>query len=103
VDLTCAQFDAQTDFRNAFLDGSVSITPAFRAQMGDPCQWVETVIDDDAEFYGRWRGWVEAKPDAGFLESWRSVGPGAWRGVEAIPPPPGCSWKTEPMPGMDVE
>ncbi len=41
VDLRPVSFDSDTDFRNAFLDGSVRMSDAFRVQMGDPCQMGE--------------------------------------------------------------
>lgn len=83
VDFTDAIFDARTDFRNAFLDGSVTLPDAFRAQLGDQCQSrFETVLTDQA-FYGRWRGWVEASD-----ELWRFNPPDEWRDVTAIPPDP---------------
>ena len=89
------------DFRNAFLDGSVSVTEEFRAQMGAPCQWVTGVIADDADFYGRWRGSIEARPDDVIFERWAEVATEAFRNAPAIPPPPGCAWKTGPMPGAE--
>jgi uncharacterized protein YjbI with pentapeptide repeats len=63
VDLTTVQFDETTDFRNAFLDGSVAMTAAFRDQMGQPCQWATEPLND-AAFHARWRGWIEVGPDA---------------------------------------
>lgn len=96
ADMSDVVFDEVTDFRNAFLDGSVTMTPAFRAQMGEPCQWVEAVLEDNA-FYGHWRGWVDAKSPASLFESWATIAPDAYRDVTPIPPPPGCTWKTEPM------
>ena len=89
------------DFRNAFLDGSVSVTEEFRAQMGAPCQWVTGVIANDADFYGRWRGSIEARPDDVIFERWAEVATEAFRNAPAIPPPPGCAWKTGPMPGAE--
>ena len=97
VDLTRALFDARTDFRNAFLDGSVVMTGAFREQMARPCQWTAQVLGD-TEFYGRWRGWVETKKDIEPFETWRQIAPGAYRDIAAIPPEPGCAWAAGPMP-----
>lgn len=91
-------FDEQTDFRNVFLDGSVGMTPELRAQMGDPCQWVDARVTDDVEFYGYWRGWVEAAPEHIWPMPWEFVAPEAFKDVAAIPPLSGCVWKTDPMP-----
>jgi hypothetical protein len=101
VDLTEATFDEQTDFRNAFLDGRVKITEAFRAQMGTPCQWMDAVLDDDAEFYGRWRGWIEMTLEKFSQPPWRFIAPEGFQNVEAIPPDEDCEWKTGP--GAAVE
>ncbi|MBL3597996.1 pentapeptide repeat-containing protein [Rhodovulum sulfidophilum] len=91
IDLRNAIFNDMTDFRNAFLDGSVQITDGFRKQMGDPCQWHADVLSDE-EFFGRWRGWIEASVDASFY--WPGLSPEGWSDVAAIPPPDGCTWKT---------
>lgn len=109
IDLTVAEFDPATDFRNAFLDASVTVTDAFRAQMGNPCQWAAEVLGDE-EFFGRWRGWIEAgSMDHGGIQTpfgsvklsvqWEVIAPSEWRDVGPIPPPEGCAWKTGPMPG----
>ena len=95
VDLRPAVFDAATDFRNTFLDGTVMMTQAFRDQMGNPCQWVKEPLDE-AEFYARWRGWVDLGPEPG---NWQFLlVPDAYKQITLIPPPPGCEWKTGPMP-----
>jgi uncharacterized protein YjbI with pentapeptide repeats len=67
------------DFGSTFADASVKM-PASDAR---PCQWSTETLDD-AQFFGRWRGWLEAKgtklhqlPDE--LEKYQS-----------IPPPKGC-------------
>lgn len=44
VDLSLAIWDDRTDFRNAFLDGSVVVPEAFRTRMGNPCQWVSEAL-----------------------------------------------------------
>lgn len=97
ADLSGIVFDQRTDFRNAFLDGSVTMTPAFRSQMGNPCQWIDVEIADDAEFYGHWRGWVDAAPPEIWPTPWEFVAPERYKSVSAIPPPPGCTWKTNQM------
>ncbi|MEM8975827.1 MAG: pentapeptide repeat-containing protein [Pseudomonadota bacterium] len=94
VDLTEVLFDGRTDFRNAFLDGSVTMTDAFRAQLGDQCQSRLNVVLSDEEFYGLWLGWLEAEPNiltALFFA--RDILPEEWSEVEAIAPDPGCEWK----------
>ena len=58
VVLTGAARDEQTDFRNVFLDGTVTMTPAFRTRMGHPCQWITHTLDD-TEFLSLWRWWAE--------------------------------------------
>lgn len=99
VDLTDAEFDSATDFRNAFLDASVTMTGSFRTQMSSPCQWSDEKLGK-TEFYGRWRGWVEAGPSS---PSWSDISPKGFEDVTPISPPPGCAWKTGPMPGAVAE
>ncbi|MEM6565197.1 MAG: pentapeptide repeat-containing protein, partial [Pseudomonadota bacterium] len=105
VNLNEVTFDAQTDFRNAFLDGSVLMTPEFRKQMGSgdergPCQWAASELYGNL-FYGRWRGWLEAAPDRIGAPPWIVIAPEAYKNVKPIPPPLGCEWKTGPMPGAN--
>jgi len=57
--LSNASWDSKTDFRSAFLDGSVVVASDFRARMGDPCQWVDRQVETDAEFYSLWRWWLK--------------------------------------------
>jgi len=104
VDLTGSKFDISTDFRNAFIDGSVRASVAFRRQMGTPCQWHSGVLNDE-EFFGHWRGWIEASPNVPGLTKleWDWFAPPEWRDVTPIPPPEGCEWKTGPMPGADAQ
>ncbi|ANB35178.1 hypothetical protein A6024_14375 [Rhodovulum sulfidophilum] len=91
ADFRSVTFNEKTDFRNVFLDGSVQITDGFRKQMGDPCQWHADVLNDE-EFFGRWRGWVEASGKGKTYWPW--VSPAGLSDVAAIPPPDGCTWKT---------
>ncbi|MEM9577160.1 MAG: pentapeptide repeat-containing protein [Pseudomonadota bacterium] len=100
VELSGITFDEQTDFRNVFLDGSVSMTPELRAQMGYPCQWVDRELTDDAEYYGYWRGWVETAPAYIWPMLWEFVAPEPFRNVPAIAPPEGCMWHLEQMPAF---
>ncbi|BAQ67844.1 Pentapeptide repeat-containing protein [Rhodovulum sulfidophilum] len=92
VDLRDATFDETTDFRNAFLDGTVQTSDSFREQMGNPCQWHADVLSDE-EFFGRWLGWLEASENGSV--GWQQFLPIAWRNVAAIAPPDGCVWQTE--------
>ena len=104
VDLSPAVFDAGTDFRTTFLDGSVIMTEEFREQMGHPCQWADAVITDDVVFYGRWRGWLEASPpQLRFKELWSDIAPREYVDVVPIPPPLGCTWKTSTMPRSEAK
>ncbi|ABG32474.1 pentapeptide repeat-containing protein [Roseobacter denitrificans] len=94
VDMRGVLFNAATDFRNSFLDGSVLVTQEFRTHMGDPCQWVKGRLDD-LEFYGRWRGWIEAMPEWMIKVQWDEIAPDAFRDITAIAPPEGCEWQYE--------
>lgn len=91
---TRTTFDRSTDWSNIFLDGSVELPDDFRTAMGDPCHWERKVLPDK-QFYGRWRGWVEAGP---LNWNWQYVAPPEWRDVTPIPPPEGCEWKFGLMP-----
>ncbi|WP_299409534.1 pentapeptide repeat-containing protein [uncultured Roseobacter sp.] len=97
VDLSRTRIDENTDFRNAFLDGSVLISDSFRTQMGNPCQWVVSVLSDSA-FYSHWRGWIEINPSKGLLDLWDFIAPKEFTKITATAPPEGCTWKAGPMP-----
>lgn len=58
VDLTQAEWDDKTDFRNAFLDASVTVPDYFRARMGNPCQWLSERLGY-REFHSVWRWWID--------------------------------------------
>lgn len=58
VDLTQAEWDEKTDFRNAFLDASVTVSDDFRARMGNPCQWLSERLGY-REFHSVWRWWID--------------------------------------------
>lgn len=97
VDLSEAIFDPSTDWRNVFFDGSVIVPTAMRDQIGQPCLW-EWVAQNpkslsDAQFFGRWRGWLTLNPDW-IAEGWKAQQsvPDIWRDVEPIAPPNGCVW-----------
>ncbi len=99
ADLSTVLFDDATVFRNAFLDGSVVVTPEFRAQMGNPCQWVEDELDDE-EYYGSWRGWIEIAPDQFDWLTWEQFAPESFEDVLPFDwAAEDCEWKTEQMPG----
>jgi uncharacterized protein YjbI with pentapeptide repeats len=75
ADIRNSILDSKTDFRNAFMDASV-LLPINRAmQMRRPCQMWHLVIKSDEEFFGRWRGWVEKKPNQLWFEHWSFIAP----------------------------
>jgi len=69
VDMTGAMWDNRTDFRGAFLDGSVLLPDGFFERMGRPCQWVLNAELNDAEFYSLWRWWVQKTGNDWLLRS----------------------------------
>lgn len=84
-------FDPNTDFRNVFLDGTVSVPEDFARQMGRPasrpCQWVEDPLSD-AEFFSIWRWWI-LKNDS----YTRKFNTEMWRDHIALP-----GWSDVPLP-----
>ena len=92
MDLSKATFSIETDFRNAFIDGT-SIIPAELARAnGNPCQWVLDRALSEDEFFGRWRGWVEFGNT--FSDPWGYISPKGFKDIPAIPPDdPDCRWK----------
>ncbi|WP_172329252.1 pentapeptide repeat-containing protein [Mangrovicoccus sp. HB161399] len=97
ADLSRAAFNDRTDWRNAFIDGSVDLPSGFPIPIVRACGWITQAIEDDLEFYGKWRGWHEAGPLSRIW--WDLFAPDAWRDAPAIPPPPGCDWDTSPLSG----
>ncbi|MEM7439831.1 MAG: pentapeptide repeat-containing protein [Pseudomonadota bacterium] len=98
VELTDIKIESTLDWRNVFLDGSVKGADRLIAAMGldtAPCHWALDEILSDAEFHGRWRGWLELSGSFPRLHS-----PGDPLNVSPIPPPEGCTWYTDPLPGM---
>ena len=100
VDLRSAIIDDLTDWRNTFFDGSVKLPEVRRNQIGQPCLWDWIAANpeplQDAEFFGRWRGWL-ATLDDWDIDDWKlaeSV-PEKWRDVTPIAPPPGCAFKMD--------
>ncbi|MEL6620363.1 MAG: pentapeptide repeat-containing protein [Pseudomonadota bacterium] len=74
VNMTGAKWDAETDFREVFMDGSVTVSADFRARMGNPCQWLSETLDT-AEFNSMWRWWLQLSGNRFWLRStasWRS-------------------------------
>ncbi|MEP2532911.1 pentapeptide repeat-containing protein [Shimia sp.] len=100
VDFNSAILDAKTDWRNAFFDASVAIPPNMQKQIGHPClrNWVgeNPVPLIDEEFFGRWHGWLTLDPSWHKLK-WQLIAPPQYHDVPAIPPPPGCTWFTDPI------
>ena len=112
VHIADLKFDGQTDFRNAFLDGTVVVPNGFARRMGGterrPCQWL-TVELSDAQFFSVWRWWVENSPDNEMFNDdrlWRqNVAPDGW---ESAPLPTqdeleqlnltDCKWHKKDMP-----
>ncbi|MEP6017044.1 MAG: pentapeptide repeat-containing protein [Paracoccaceae bacterium] len=85
--------EVSNDWSNAFLDGSVKSSEKLWRAMGlnqAPCQWTEKILSD-AEFFSRWRGWIESAP---FFNpySWEDIAPPGWRYVPALAPPDDCVW-----------
>lgn len=102
VDMTVTTFDGLTDWRNVFLDGSVTVSQTFRTQMGEgsvdgPCQWEGKALTRDTDFYGRWRWWVEQAPDALRDGIWKKIAPDGFEDVPPNPGPEDCAWKIGPM------
>lgn len=94
LEMTEVTFDGRTDFRNAFLDGSVAITEALSIQLGDQCQSRLDVVLSDQEFYGRWLGWLQAHPNGpDFVFIAFNELPKELNDVDPIAPDPGCKWK----------
>ncbi|WP_172328062.1 pentapeptide repeat-containing protein [Mangrovicoccus sp. HB161399] len=90
------KFDAATDWRIAFLDGSVILPAGFPEPVTRACGWITAPIEEDVEFFGKWRGWLEAGT---WGSDWEDFAPDPWREVQAILPPPDCQWDTSPLPG----
>lgn len=105
ADLSLAEFDADSDWRTVFLDASVYVPDELRALFDAPCQWAGVQGRDtplpDAEFFARWRGWVEADPTYVEWSGWPIFAPPEWRDVPPIAPPPDCAWQTDPLPDSD--
>lgn len=106
VNMRGATFDRKTDFRNAFLDGSVTLPDGFAEQMAcarsaadcaekRPCHWPSETLSDE-QFYGTWRTWVERRANI-----WPIVAPAEWRDVKPQPIPKDCQWVDHPMPEQD--
>ncbi|GAB5448424.1 MAG: hypothetical protein Gyms2KO_32970 [Gymnodinialimonas sp.] len=84
-DLSEATFDEDTNLRDAFLDGSVRLPDGLLIPPL-PCHWLQAPANDDAEFFGRWRGFIESRSRGAFAPSWDSIAPEEWWQVPAIRP-----------------
>lgn len=98
TDLTSVVNTGNLDLANTFGDASVKLPDGFEV----PCQWGKVVLSSD-EYFGRWRGWVEANPQPfanhwkgrileGAGSNWHLSSPRWYRNVEPIPPPSDCAW-----------
>ena len=102
VDFSHAELDDRTDWRNVFLDASVTIPEHMRNRIGNPCLW--NWIDQNSEplgdeaFFAHWRGWLALDEDWGDPR-WYLIAPEEWRDVVPIAPPADCHWITDPIPG----
>lgn len=56
--LTNVIFDEATDFRDTLMDGTVDVPDALRAQMGNPCQWLNVDVPIE-EMMQIWRWWFD--------------------------------------------
>lgn len=88
LDLSDAVFSDSSNWETVFLDGSVTLPHSLETQRQNRCQWHAEVLPD-AEFYGRWRGWIEAFDIV--QDEWNDLAPTDWKTVPAISPPEGCS------------
>ncbi|WP_306116562.1 MULTISPECIES: pentapeptide repeat-containing protein [unclassified Roseovarius] len=111
MSLQGAKFSRLTDFRNVFLDGSVTVPEDFAAQMGRPlarpCQWVSATLSDP-DFFSIWRWWILQNPSYSTAfndQMWHEfVAPQGWEDV-ALPTDAqlekhglaGCTWQTDKM------
>lgn len=103
IDLSDVAFDGRTDWRNVFLDGTVVGNSFLRISgRGSPCQWVNSVIESEADFHSLWRWWVES---AAPLNQRPNRWPSALRRVKSASPelrakygiPEDCTWQTGPL------
>lgn len=83
-DLSAARFDGQTNIRDAFLDATVSLPEGLVDPNDIPCHWLKRPANNDEEFFGRWRGMVEARGGGAFRPTWPSIAPPGWESVPAI-------------------
>lgn len=86
VDFRKASF-SPSFLQNSFGDATV-ILPK---DMDRPCQWSSEHLSD-VDFFGQWRGWIEAEYGEG---NWLFFAPEGWEEVGAIPPPPKCNWHSD--------
>lgn len=92
VDLSTATFSTETNFRNAFIDGTSIVPAEFARANGNPCQWVLDRALSEEEFLGRWLGWIDLNERS--LLPWFFLAPEGFEDVTPIPPDdPDCRWK----------
>ena len=84
-DLSEATFDKDTNLKDAFLDGSVGL-PEDLVGSNAPCHWLKTPAQNDEEFFGRWRGFIESRSRGAFAPSWEMIAPEQWKDVASIGP-----------------
>lgn len=84
VDFSDASF-TQDFIHKTFGDATVTLPQGIQR----PPQWLDHAAKDDTEFYGAWRGWVEAGPHP---DIWPFIAPAGFKDVKAIPPPNGLTW-----------
>lgn len=58
VDMRYPQLDGFVGFDSTFGDGTVDL----ETSVSRPCQWLDIKLSDE-EFFGRWKGWLEANDD----------------------------------------
>ena len=92
VDFTGAEFDAKPFLRNAFGDATVILPEAAKSLL--PAQWSDEELDD-AEFWGRWRGWLDRGREDRIPEllPWEQLAPEGFKDVPAIAPPEDAHWQ----------
>lgn len=77
-------------WRNAFIVFERAELKELDQQVGLPCQWTAEELTD-AEFFGRWRWWIELRGTR-----WSRFAPEGWHDVPVNPGPKGCTWSDAP-------
>lgn len=86
IDLTTADISSARQLKLSFGDASVTLPATYER----PCQWgsADEGPLDDAQYYGRWLGWLQSSADHIFIPDFLDP-------YEPVPPPPGCKWENE--------